>query len=174
MVTKIDTVSTRRTVLKGIGIGSLGIVTASGTAMAQGGPPSAGDTLVDVATEADDFDVLVAALEETGLDEALSGNRQLTVFAPTDDAFAALAEELEVEVEDLLELPNLTDILLYHVTNGRRFARSVVRSPRINMLNGETVRVDETILNDGQAEIVDTDIKASNGVIHIIDGVLLP
>ena len=174
MVNKINFACTRRNVVKSIGIGSFGIVTASGSAMARGGPPSEGDTLVDVAKAAGDFDVLVAALEEVGLDDALSENRQLTVFAPTDDAFAALAEELDLDVEELLDLPDLADILLYHVTNGRRISQSVVRSPRLKMLNGDTVTVQETILNDGQAEIVETDIKASNGVIHIIDGVLLP
>ena len=146
----------------------------TGTASARGGPPSEGNTLVDVAIAADDFDVLVAAVVEAGLVDALSGNRQLTVFAPTDQAFEDLADELGVDVGDLLDLPNLADILLYHVTNGRRRSSSVVRAPRIQMLNGETVSVDGAVLNDGQAEIVATDIEASNGVIHIIDGVLLP
>ena len=146
-----------------------------GTAGARGGPPSNGDTIVDVAVAADDFDVLVAAVQEAGLVDALSGNRQLTVFAPTDRAFAELADELGFEdVTGLLELPNLADILLYHVTSGRRISQSVVSAPRIQMLNGDAVHVDGTVLNDGQATIVDTDIEASNGVIHVIDGVLLP
>lgn len=147
---------------------------ATGTASARGGPPSEGDTLVDVAIAADDFDILVAAVEEAGLVDALSGNKQLTVFAPTDEAFEDLADELGVGVEDLLDLPDLADILLYHVTNGRRIAPSVVNAPGIESLNGEVVDVDDTTLNDGQAEIVSTDIEASNGVIHVIDGVLLP
>jgi len=169
--------STRRNVLKGIGIGSLGLLATTGTASARGGRragASGGDTLVDVAVEADDFNILVAAVEEAGLVDALSGNRQLTVFAPTDGAFEALADELGIGVEDLLELDDLADILLYHVTSGRRFADSVVNAPKIEMLNGDTVGVDGTTLNDGQAEIVATDIEASNGVIHVIDGVLLP
>lgn len=166
--------STRRNVLRGIGIGSLGLLATTGTVGARGGPPSDGETIVDVAVAADDFDILVAAVEKAGLVEALSGNRQLTVFAPTDGAFEALAEELGVGVEGLLELDDLADILLYHVTSGRRFANSVVNAPQVKMLNGDTVAVDGTVLNGGQAEIIGTDIEASNGVIHVIDGVLLP
>ena len=123
---------------------------------------------------ADDFDVLVAAVQEAGLVDALSGNRQLTVFAPTDAAFEALADELSVEVADLLELEDLADILRYHVTSGRRLSQSVVSALRIQMLNGDAVHVNGTVLNGGQAKIVATDIEASNGVIHVIDGVLLP
>ena len=162
-------------VLKGIG-GAAALVATSGvgTAGARGGPPRDGDTIVDVAVAADDFDVLVAAVQEAGLVDALSGNRQLTVFAPTDAAFEALADELGVEVGDLLELPDLADILRYHVTSGRRNSQSVVRAPALRMLNGEAVAVDGTELNDGQANIVATDIEASNGVVHVIDGVLLP
>lgn len=160
-------------------IGSAGLLLAAGgagTASASGprGPPSDGETIVDVAVAADDFDVLVAAVEEAGLVDALSGNRQLTVFVPTDEAFENLADKLGVELADLLELPNLADILLYHVTSGRRNSQSVVNAPKIEMLNGDHVAVDGTVLNDGQAEIVATDIGASNGVIHVIDGVLLP
>jgi len=163
----------RRNVLKLIGGTGALIAGGIGTAGARGGPPSDGETIVDIAID-NDFDVLVAAVQEAGLADALSANRQLTVFAPTDEAFEELADELGVEVEDLLELENLEDILLYHVTSGRRFANSVVTAPRIKMLNGDTVDVDGTELNDGQAEIVTPDIEASNGVIHVIDGVLLP
>ena len=164
----------RRILLKSIGgIGALGAIGVSGTAGARRGARP-GPTIVDIAVASDDFDVLVAAVVEAGLVDALSGRRQLTVFAPTDDAFEALADELGLEVSDLLDLPNLADILLYHVTNGRRYSQSVVRAPRVEMLNGEDVAVDGTVLNEGQANIVTTDIEASNGVIHVIDGVLLP
>lgn len=170
---------TRRTVLKTIG-GSAALAAGVGTVSARGRGrgkrqgASAEGTIVDIAADSDDFDVLVAAVEEAGLVDALSGNKQLTVFAPTDQAFEDLAEELDVELEDLLELENLADILLYHVTNGRRYSQSVVNAPRIRMLNGGTVDVDGTELNDGQANIVGTDIEASNGVVHVLDGVLLP
>ena len=164
----------RRNVLKLIGGAGALVAGGVGTVGASGGPPSDGDTIVDVAVAAEDFDILVAAVQEAGLVETLSGNRQLTVFAPTDEAFEALAAELGVEVGDLLELDELEDILTYHVTSGRRKSPSVVNASEIEMLNGDLVDVDGTVLNDGQAEIIDTDIEASNGVIHVIDGVLLP
>ena len=162
----------RRTACKGIGVGAATLLGGVGTAAAS--PPSEGDTIVDVAVAADDFDVLVAAVQEADLVDVLSGNRQLTVFAPTDAAFGELADALDVEVEDLLGLDNLEEILTYHVTSGRRSAASVVNAPRVNTLSGAAVDVDGTTLNDGQAEIVATDIEASNGIVHVIDGVLLP
>lgn len=164
----------RRNVLQAaVGVGSFLLIGGAGTASARG-PPSSRDTLVDIAQRDEDFNILVAAVEKAGLVDALSGNRQLTVFAPTDEAFANLADNLGVEVDDLLELDNLADILLYHVTSGRRNATSVVNAPRVSMLNGESVTVDGTTLNGGQAEIISPDITASNGIIHVLDGVLLP
>ena len=163
----------RRTVVKTIGLGSLGLMATTGTASGRGRQrdgASGDDTLVDVAVAADDFEILVAAVQAAGLVDALSGNRQLTVFAPTDEAFG----ELGITEDNVDEVEDLANILLYHVTNGRRYSQSVVRVPRIRMLNGEDVQVDGTKLNDDQANIVDTDIEASNGVIHIIDGVLSP
>ena len=172
---------TRRAVLKTIG-GGAALAAGVGTASARGRGrgrgkrrgASAEGTIVDIAKASDDFNVLVAAVGEAGLVDALGGNKQLTVFAPTDQAFEDLAEELGVELGDLLELENLADILLYHVTNGRRYSQSVVNAPRLRMLNGGTVSVDGTDLNGDQADIVGTDIEASNGVVHVIDGVLLP
>lgn len=168
----------RRKLLKLGGTGALFAVGGAGTAVARRGRrqgASAEQTIFEIADGNENFDILVAALEETGLDAVLdSDGRQFTVFAPTDRAFEDLLEALDITAEELLALPNLANILLYHVTNGRRYAASVVRAPRIRMLNGGTVTVDGTTLNDGQAEIVQTNIEASNGVIHVIDGVLLP
>lgn len=172
----------RRKLLRTIGTtGALLSVGGVGTAAANGhgvnGPregASARKTIYEIADD-EGFSTLVAALDETGLDDVLdSHGRQYTVFAPTNAAFEALADDLKVEVADLLDLDNLADILLYHVTSGRRYASSVVNAPRIEMLNGDSVMVDGTWLNDGQAEIVATDIEAGNGVVHVIDGVLLP
>jgi uncharacterized surface protein with fasciclin (FAS1) repeats len=164
-------------VLKGIGVGSAALVGGAGVASARGGPPSEGDTIVDVAVAADGFDVLVAAVQEAGLVDTLSGNRQLTVFAPTDDAFGELGVTADnvgdVDFEKAVGA-SLTEILTYHVTPGRRKEASVVNASQLPTLNGAKIDVDGTDLNGDQADIVATNIEASNGIIHVIDGVLLP
>jgi uncharacterized surface protein with fasciclin (FAS1) repeats len=132
---------------------------------------------VDVAVEADGFDVLVAAVQEAGLVDALSGNRQLTVFAPTDGAFGELGVTADnvgdVDFEAAVGA-SLANVLTYHVVPGRRKAQSIVTSDGVPTLNGARVDVDGTDLNGDQADIVATDIEASNGIVHVIDGVLLP
>ena len=160
----------RRTVLKGIGAGTATLVGGVGAAAAT--PPSQGDTIVDVAIETDGFDVLVAAVTEAGLVGALSGNRQITVFAPTDEAFkhAGITVDNIGDVDDEF----LLDVLTYHVVPGRRKANSIVDADKVPTLNGATVDVDGINLNGDQADITETDIGASNGFIHVIDGVLLP
>jgi uncharacterized surface protein with fasciclin (FAS1) repeats len=171
---------TRQTVLRTIGGGSAALLAGTaGTAAANGRRQGAsGDaTIVDIAAgdPQSRFDTLVAALQETGLDEVLaSEDDQYTVFAPTDDAFAALLKQLGISAGALLARDDLANILLYHVTEGRRYASSVVNPGDIEMLNGGSVTTDGTTLNGGQAGIVATDIEASNGVVHVIDGVRLP
>lgn len=166
---------TRRTLLRRIGAGT--VLLAGGVGTASAGPPSEGDTIVDVASAADGFDVLVAAVQEAGLVDALSGNRQLTVLGPTDAAFGALGVTADnvgdVDFEAAVGA-TLPEILTYHVVPGRRAARSIVNVDELPTLNGATVDVDGTTLNDGHADIVATDIEASNGFVHAIDGVLLP
>ena len=147
-------------------------------AEAQGPPPAKGPTIVDIAlavnAETGEFSTLIAALGEAGLVEALDGRRQFTVFAPTDAAFAKLG--LNAGNIGSLGEAALTDILLYHVSPGQRFARSVVSSRRVRMLNKgftfPSVTADGAFIN--QSKIIAVDIDASNGVIHIIDTVLLP
>jgi uncharacterized surface protein with fasciclin (FAS1) repeats len=168
----------RRAVLKAVGgAGAFLAAGGVGAVSARNGRregASAGQTIFDIAEESEDFTILELALEETGLDAVLDAEgRQYTVFAPTDAAFEALLADLGITAGELLANPDLASILLYHVTSGRRYASSVVNAPQLRMLNGDTVAVDGTDLNDGQATIVGTDIEASNGVIHVLDGVLL-
>ncbi|TKX41052.1 MULTISPECIES: fasciclin domain-containing protein [unclassified Halorubrum] len=158
----------RRTVLKGLGAGTATLVGGVGAAAAK--PPSEGETIVDVAVAADGFDVFVAAVQEAGLVDTLSGNRQLTAFAPTDEAFNAAG----ITVDNVGDVDGLGDVLTYHVVPGRRKANSIVNASQVPTLNGAKVDVDGTDLNGDQADIVDTDIEASNGIIHVIDGVLQP
>jgi uncharacterized surface protein with fasciclin (FAS1) repeats len=134
-----------------------------------------GDTIVDIALNDGRFTTLVTAVEAAGLAETLAGEGPFTVFAPTDDAFAALPAGT---VESLLEnIPALTDILLYHVVSGEVMAEEVVGLNTAATAQGSDIRIEvrdgAVYLNDS-IQVVITDIQASNGVIHVIDGVLLP
>ncbi len=136
-----------------------------------------GSTIYEIASSSADFEILTAALEATGLDAAVDGNRQFTVFAPTDDAFVALLGELGVTPEELLSDTDLvTAVLLYHVSPGRRYAEDVLSSDQIRMLNKTfaEISVENGSAYIDNAQIIATDIEASNGVIHVIDAVILP
>ena len=130
-------------------------------------------TIVEVAQEDGRFTTLVAALEAADLAETLQGDGPFTVFAPTDDAFAALPDGT---VEALLDdIPTLTDILLYHVVAGQVPSSDVVDLSSADTLLGQPVVVnasDGVQIND--ANVIIPDVEASNGVIHVIDSVLLP
>jgi uncharacterized surface protein with fasciclin (FAS1) repeats len=146
-------------------------------------PPSktSNGTIVDVAVGNPNFSTLVAAVSCTGLVPALNGDDQLTVFAPTDAAFAKLGLDAG-NICAALPSDALTSVLLYHVTDGRRFSNSVLpKSPSaktIDTLLGQSFRVDRTgtirTASGGTSSIVAANIAASNGVIHVIDSVLLP
>jgi uncharacterized surface protein with fasciclin (FAS1) repeats len=131
--------------------------------------------IVDIAVEDGRFTTLVAAVQAAGLVDALKGEGPFTVFAPTDDAFAALPEGT---VEALLaDLPALTDILLYHVVAGKAMAADVVGLTSVTTLNGLPVNIkveDGKVFLNETTQVIITDIEASNGVIHVIDSVLLP
>jgi uncharacterized surface protein with fasciclin (FAS1) repeats len=130
--------------------------------------------IVDIAVEDGRFTTLVTALQAAGLVEALQAEGPLTVFAPTDDAFAALPEGT---LESLLaDIPALTDILLYHVVEGKVMAADVIELSSATTLLGQEISISimdgKVMLNESQ--VIITDIETSNGVIHVIDAVLLP
>jgi uncharacterized surface protein with fasciclin (FAS1) repeats len=127
----------------------------------------------EIAIEAGSFNTLVAALQAADLVEALSGPGPFTVFAPTDEAFAKIpAEKLQAILADK-EL--LTSILTYHVASGKLMASDVVGMESIETLNGESLTVSTAHgAMVGNANIVATDVVASNGVVHVIDTVLVP
>ncbi len=142
-------------------------------------PPAeeAKQTIVDIAVADGRFTTLVAALQAAGLVETLSGEGPFTVFAPTDDAFAKLPAGT---VESLLKpenLEQLKNILLYHVVSGKVLAADVVGLTSAPTVLGQdvtiTVKDGNVYLND-TVQVIITDIEASNGVIHVIDAVLLP
>ena len=141
--------------------------------MADEAPASAG-TIVDIAAGTDGFATLVAAADAAGLIETLSGEGPFTVFAPTDDAFAALPEGLV----DALLLPGnkdvLTKILTYHVVPGTVMAADIVDGD-VATVEGQTVTLstmDGVKVND--ATVIQADIVADNGVVHVIDAVIVP
>lgn len=130
--------------------------------------------IVETAVAAGNFTTLVAAVKAAGLVDALQGEGPLTVFAPTDEAFAALPEGT---VEALLEdKDKLASILTYHVAGGKLTADKVTSVDKLETLQGESATLtmaDDKVMIDN-AQIVMTDIECSNGVIHVIDAVILP
>lgn len=130
--------------------------------------------IVDTAVEAGSFKTLAKALQAAGLIETLKGAGPFTVFAPTDEAFAKLPAGT---VEALLNNPEkLRQILLYHVVPGRVLAKDVVKIKTAKTAQGSSIRVTATrtgVMVDN-ANVVKTDIITSNGVIHVIDAVILP
>jgi transforming growth factor-beta-induced protein len=137
--------------------------------------PEALGTIPEVAAAAGGFDTLLAAVGAADLAETLSGEGPFTVFAPTDDAFAALPEgTLEALLADI---PTLTQILLYHVVSGAVFAETVVGLESATTVQGSDVMIsveNGMVFLNGTVQVIMTDIEASNGVIHVIDAVLLP
>lgn len=133
-------------------------------------------TIVETAVGIEDFSTLVAAVKAGGLVETLSGKGPFTVFAPTNEAFAKLPKGT---LEDLLKPENkekLVAILKYHVVPGKVMAADVVKVKEAKTAQGGKVTVtvkDDEVMID-KAKVVKTDVSCSNGVIHVIDSVLLP
>lgn len=161
---------------------AIALTTAMTAAIALGAAPAAqaGDMsadIVDTAVGAGNFNTLAAALTAAGLVDTLKGDGPFTVFAPTDAAFAALPAGT---VETLLKPENidqLTAILTYHVVPGKVMAKKVARMNKTETVNGDML--DITLTDAGtvmldNAFITTSNIEASNGVIHVIDSVLLP
>lgn len=131
--------------------------------------------IVDIAVADGRFTTLVAAVQAAGLVDTLKSDGPFTVFAPTDDAFAALPEGAVAAL--LNDIPALTDILLYHVVPGKVMAADVVTlDSAATALEGASIGITvdgDKVMIDG-ATVLITDIEASNGVIHVIDSVILP
>ena len=132
-------------------------------------------TIVETAVADGRFTTLVAALQAAKLDGALSGPGPFTVFAPTDDAFKKLPDGT---VASLLKEPEgqLKQILLYHVVDGKVMAADVVKLTSAKTLQGSNVNITVTngVVKINDATVIITDIQTNNGVIHVIDKVLLP
>lgn len=153
------------------------LLAATAAALVSGPVFAAGHSMdiVDTAVEAGSFTTLVAALEAAGLVETLKGEGPFTVFAPTDEAFAALPEGT---VDSLLEPENqdqLVSILTYHVVPGEVMSGDLSDGMTAETVQGQevTISVGDGVMVDG-ADVVTADIEASNGVIHVIDEVIMP
>ncbi len=136
----------------------------------------AADDIPTTATKAGSFKTLVAAVKAAGLAEVLSGNGPFTVFAPTDEAFQKLPAGT---VESLLKPENkakLAEILKYHVVAGRVYSSDALAAGKAKTLQGDSVNIaiQGGVAKVNGAKLVATDLDASNGVIHVIDGVILP
>ena len=132
--------------------------------------------IVDTAVSAGSFTTLVAAVQATGLVDTLKSAGPFTVFAPTDEAFAKLpAGTVEALLKDI---PKLTAILTYHVVAGKVLAADVVKldGKEAKTVQGGSVKISTTggVKLNGTSNVVTTDILCTNGVIHVIDGVILP
>ena len=151
-------------------------------------------TIVDVAVQAGDFKTLVAAVQAAGLVDTLSGPGPFTVFAPTDEAFNNLPKGT---VESLLkDIPKLKNILLYHVLSGKLMADDAANLTSVKTIQGQEISIDASgkdelgrgdpafdrdsvhwhrylLLND-KSYVVKADVSADNGVIHVVNAVLLP
>ncbi len=133
--------------------------------------------IVQTATAAGNFKTLVSALQAAGLDETLKGNGPFTVFAPTDEAFAKLPAGT---LDDLMKPENkekLANILKYHVVSGKVMAASAMTMDKATALNKQDIKLatmDKNLVLNGTAKVTTPDLEASNGVIHVVDSVILP
>jgi len=139
-------------------------------------PKAASQDIVDTAVAAGSFKTLTTALQAAGLVDTLKGKGPFTVFAPTDEAFAKLPPGT---VEDLLKPENkekLVAILTYHVVPGKVMAAQIAKMSSLKTLNGQSlaISVDGGTVMVDNAKVFKTDILCSNGVIHVIDSVMLP
>ena len=153
---------------------TIGLFTLAISMFAAAGHHGMKKDIVDTAVAAGDFSTLVTAVKAAGLVETLKGEGPFTVFAPTDAAFAKVpTETLNALLADKAALAN---VLTYHVVAGKVMAADVVKLTSAVTVQGQSVNIevkDGKVYVDG-AQVVATDIKASNGVIHVIDAVILP
>ena len=175
----------RFVVLGAVGVGTVGALglaaaTAASTpvevATAADAKAKASRDIVDTAVAAGSFKTLAAALKAAGLVDTLKGEGPFTVFAPTDEAFAKLPAGT---VEGLLKPENrekLKAVLTYHVVPAKAMSKDLKDGQSVKTVNGQelTVKVDGGAVTVGDAKVAKADVAASNGVIHVIDSVLLP
>ena len=141
-----------------------------------GGHAKRSKDIVETAVSAGSFDTLVAAIQAADLVDALKAEGPYTVFAPTDEAFAKLPEDVLADLLKPENQDNLQAILLYHVVSGKIMSGDISGSAQPETLQGATIDVEATGkgVTVNNANVVAADVEASNGVIHVIDTVILP
>ena len=151
-----------------LGLGAQPVAARQGSTIVQ--------TAIAVNAQTGEFDHLIGAVVRAGLVDTLNGSRQFTVFAPTDAAFERLFATLGVSGVDEIPVATLRAVLLYHVAPGARDSSAVLDSTRIRTISKGflTPSVQGSTAWINGARIVMPDVRASNGVIHVIDAVLLP
>lgn len=130
--------------------------------------------IVETAVAAGQFKTLTSLLQQTGLDKTLAESGPYTVFAPTDEAFAKVPKKT---LDSLAANPDqLKAVLLYHVADGEVKAADVATTSSVATLNGASlpIKANDSVVRVGGAKVIQADVMASNGVIHVIDGVLIP
>jgi uncharacterized surface protein with fasciclin (FAS1) repeats len=150
-------------------------VAVGGAAASPSSSTASDKNIVQTANEAGQFKTLVTLVKRAGLAGALTGSTNVTVFAPTDKAFAKVPQATLRKLQRNRAL--LRSVLLYHVAKGNVKAAQVVKLRTVKTLNGATVRVGvkgNRVYLNRKVRVVKTDIEASNGTIHVIDGVLIP
>jgi uncharacterized surface protein with fasciclin (FAS1) repeats len=156
-------------------VGSNGVIHVIDTVIMP--PAESAKSIVELAVGSKDLSTLVAAVKAAGLVETLGGKGPFTVFAPTNEAFAKLPKEV---LADLLKPENkdkLTAILTYHVVSGNVLAKDVVNLKAAKSVQGSPIAIaveNGTVKLNGSAKVIKTDIMGSNGVVHLIDSVILP
>lgn len=154
-------------------LGMLAVLGSAPSGSARGADESAKD-IVETAVAAEQFKTLVTAVKAAGLVDTLKGKGHFTVFAPTDEAFAKVPQE---KLEALLkDKKALTAVLTYHVVSGKVMAADVVKLDSAKTVQGKSINI---VTKDGKvtingANVLKTDIVCRNGVIHVIDAVILP
>ncbi len=136
--------------------------------------PTAKKDIVDTALSSGQFNTLVAALKKAGLVNTLKGKGPYTVFAPTDEAFNTLLKELGITKKELLARKDLKTILLYHVVSGNVMSSDLKDGMKVKTLAKKNVMISLNPVRVNDANVITKDIQTSNGVIHVIDKVLLP
>jgi uncharacterized surface protein with fasciclin (FAS1) repeats len=134
------------------------------------------ETVVDIIVESEVHTLLELAVGAAGLVDALSGEGPFTVFAPTDDAVVALTAALGITAEELLALPNLGEILQYHVVAAEAYSDDLSDGQTLTTLEGSdvTVSISDAGVMINEAMVIIADLEADNGVVHVIDAVLIP